>query len=332
MKNNLLLTNQNIITKVQYLIMLIMLFSCVNIAQEVTYISKGSIGDNKTNNSEYELQFSVGDRVIFPPEKRKPEYYSSIMIEKDASRGQSNIQNINGRIRVADNFETISPFGLSNSKNLNYEQYVGRIGKIIGLGEKKSGIYLPLQIQMEDNNEKITVVLTSSYSLVPVAPIDKLRTQLKGKTIWLRDNSLSIYDQNRDSFGTLDLPKQYLPLKVVDVVVGWETVSPLRLILETKSGEKGYLDFSVGDFEEKFNYKFFTKDPRTVYKWSASAWASIEDGQVWVGMTKAQAELAWGEPNSINRTTTRRGVLEQWVYGSGNYLYFANGTLTSFQN
>lgn len=53
-----------------------------------------------------------------------------------------------------------------------------------------------------------------------------------------------------------------------------------------------------------------------------------------IGMTMNQVlnKTSWGEPQSVNRTTTRYGVREQWVYGNGNYLYFENGKLTAIQN
>lgn len=40
----------------------------------------------------------------------------------------------------------------------------------------------------------------------------------------------------------------------------------------------------------------------------------------------------WGEPYDINRTVTEYGTYEQWVYGNGQYLYFEDGILTSFQD
>jgi len=49
-------------------------------------------------------------------------------------------------------------------------------------------------------------------------------------------------------------------------------------------------------------------------------------------MTTEQARLAWGTPERINRTTTAAGTREQWVYGSGNYLYFDDGVLETIQN
>lgn len=40
----------------------------------------------------------------------------------------------------------------------------------------------------------------------------------------------------------------------------------------------------------------------------------------------------WGKPQRINRSGNAYGTHEQWVYGNGNYLYFDNGVLTSWQN
>ena len=39
----------------------------------------------------------------------------------------------------------------------------------------------------------------------------------------------------------------------------------------------------------------------------------------------------WGPPDSVNRTITKSGVHEQWVYRSG-FLYFENGALTAIQD
>lgn len=56
-------------------------------------------------------------------------------------------------------------------------------------------------------------------------------------------------------------------------------------------------------------------------------------GGVRLGMTPKQVRAsAWGAPHSVNRTTSRSGVYEQWVYGNGGYLYFENGELVTIQN
>ena len=52
-----------------------------------------------------------------------------------------------------------------------------------------------------------------------------------------------------------------------------------------------------------------------------------------IGMTPEEVlQSSWGKPEHINRTTTSRGVSEQWVYEGRNYLYFDNGRLTTIQN
>jgi len=52
-----------------------------------------------------------------------------------------------------------------------------------------------------------------------------------------------------------------------------------------------------------------------------------------IGMTTADVlASSWGRPEKVNRSTYAWGTSEQWVYGSGNYLYFKDGVLESIQN
>ena len=74
------------------------------------------------------------------------------------------------------------------------------------------------------------------------------------------------------------------------------------------------------------------KKERAAKKWPKRVWAAIDKGTVFIGMTSAQAQESWGEPDDINRTISRAGVREQWVYGMGSYLYFEDGILTTIQN
>lgn len=55
-----------------------------------------------------------------------------------------------------------------------------------------------------------------------------------------------------------------------------------------------------------------------------------------IGMTADEVLAStWGEPSDINRTTTRYGVSEQWVYRSSSsktrYIYFDDGIVTAIQ-
>lgn len=80
------------------------------------------------------------------------------------------------------------------------------------------------------------------------------------------------------------------------------------------------------------NRNFYTKD-QELAKTSKLCELSKKSG-VRIGMTaKAVLEKSsWGEPKGVNKTSTRYGTEEQWVYGDGNYLYFKNGKLTAIQN
>jgi len=50
-------------------------------------------------------------------------------------------------------------------------------------------------------------------------------------------------------------------------------------------------------------------------EWSNNVKMLIRKGKVVIGMTNNQVLASLGEPNDINRTVTKYGVHEQWVYG-----------------
>jgi hypothetical protein len=54
--------------------------------------------------------------------------------------------------------------------------------------------------------------------------------------------------------------------------------------------------------------------------------------KVKVGMTPGQTRCVLGEPERVNTTTTATGVSEQWVYGTGRYVYFRDGMVEAIQD
>ena len=54
-----------------------------------------------------------------------------------------------------------------------------------------------------------------------------------------------------------------------------------------------------------------------------------------IGMTPDEVKAStWGEPSSINKTTTKYGIREQWVYRSSvkdKYIYFEDGLVSAIQ-
>ena len=75
-------------------------------------------------------------------------------------------------------------------------------------------------------------------------------------------------------------------------------------------------------------------NPRNVYKLSDDEWNGIQNGKVWVGMSKTAFQLlGYTMPDAVNSRNTIYGVYEEYTY-KFNYLwdtyYFLNGYLTKF--
>ena len=80
---------------------------------------------------------------------------------------------------------------------------------------------------------------------------------------------------------------------------------------------------------------YFTR--RIHSAWGDQALDAIDRKQIWIGMTKEQLHLSWGNPNYTNRTTLPNGLQEQCIYGSDSllgrkYVYLDNGIVTSWQD
>ncbi|WP_226669006.1 hypothetical protein [Microbulbifer aggregans] len=58
----------------------------------------------------------------------------------------------------------------------------------------------------------------------------------------------------------------------------------------------------------------------------------MRSGKVWIGATSNQVLLSWGSPVDVNTSLTQSAKREQWVYGSGNYVYLTNGVVSGIQN
>jgi hypothetical protein len=67
---------------------------------------------------------------------------------------------------------------------------------------------------------------------------------------------------------------------------------------------------------------------------SPPAFHAISEGEIRLGMTSEQTRASWGAPTEIHRSVYTFGIHEQWVYGRmwPTYVYFEDGSLTSWQN
>ncbi len=57
-----------------------------------------------------------------------------------------------------------------------------------------------------------------------------------------------------------------------------------------------------------------------------------EKSEPLIGMTAEEVKNSkWGNPVRVNKTTTKYGTYEQWVYSNNKYIYFDNGKVTAIQ-
>lgn len=222
------------------------------------------------------------------------------------------------------------------SGKLTRKQYAGRIARVVAVSD--FGGRAHLEFEMEDTKEHLRARTTDGSERVTgmalVDDIENARAQWQGQTLWCKESRLVTHDATTGQVSYVTI-KKYAPVKVVEVGAGWNEEKPIRFVLETADGKRGFLDLNLSGtnvFKEarhlhRFEHCFLTADPRLQYKWPPQTWKLIEQGQIAAGMTAEQVKLSWGEPDKITRTATG----EQWTYPGGP-LAFKNNVLIGKQN
>lgn len=296
------------------ILLLIILFSFIMttiFSQENSYIQSGSIGtvdeieENENPLFDYKsIDEWIGDEFIFLPTKKSWQKYAY----------------------------------QSFKSSLSYEKYVGKIIKVTSIDNKS----LPkVQFKVNDTGEVITATAYSDQidGIARLSDINEARKNWMNSTLWYKREKLFTYNENTDSLGEFKI-KKYSPVKIINIVLGWDADAPVRFIAETEDGNIGFISINLSGTNtpkilrnlSTFDDYFLSEDPRLKYNWPEDIWKYIEEGKVIIGMNRNQAKMSWGEPKKINKTTNGTVTREQWVYISNNYLYFNNGSLTSIQN
>jgi len=215
--------------------------------------------------------------------------------------------------------------------SVHVRKFAGRIGKVVSVGEFSGRAHV--EFEMEDTGERVrarTIVNKESLKGMALADdIEAARGQWAGKTVWNKGLMISCFDQQSGAVSMLRV-KKYSPLKVAEVVAGWNEEAPVRLMLETADGKRGFLDLNLSGTNvqkevrhaSRFEESLLAEDPRLKYKWPAATWTAIMNGQIVTGMTMDQVRMSWGDPEKIARTAAG----EQWTYPGGT-LVFKNGVM-----
>ena len=221
------------------------------------------------------------------------------------------------------------------NRAITHQKYAGRVARVITANDSGASAYI--EFEMEDDGEKLRLFTVAGKESVRgmalVDDIENARKQWAGKTLWSKMLLISSYDEQSGAI-TMTPVKKFSPLKVVDVVPGWDEEKPVRFKLETPGGQQGFVDLNLSGtnvrkearLQSRLENHLLADDPRLKYKWAPDVWSAIEKGQVYEGMTEEQVKMSWGEPEKVTRTEAG----EIWTYQSGA-LVFRKGILRGSQ-
>jgi hypothetical protein len=221
------------------------------------------------------------------------------------------------------------------SRSVTHQKYAGRVARVVSANDSSASAYI--EFEMEDDGERLRVFTVANKESVRgmalLDDIENARKQWAGKTVWGKMLMISSYDEQSGAI-TMTVVKKFAPLKVIDVVPGWDEEKPARFKLETPDGKQGFVDLNLSGtnvqkevrYLSRFEDHLLPENPKLKYKWRADVWAAIEKGQVYQGMTEEQVKMSWGEPEKVTRTAAG----EVWTYTSGT-LVFKKGILSGSQ-
>jgi hypothetical protein len=221
------------------------------------------------------------------------------------------------------------------SRMVTHKKYAGRVARVVTANDSGASAYI--EFEMEDDGERLRVFTVANKESVRgmalLDDIENARKQWAGKTVWGKMLMISSYDEQSGAI-TMTMVKKFGPLKVVDVVPGWDEEKPARFKLETPDGKQGFVDLNLSGtnvqkevrYLSRFEDHLLAENPRLKYKWRADVWSAIEKGQIYPGMTEEQVKMSWGEPEKLTRTAAG----EVWTYTNGT-LVFKKGILSGSQ-
>jgi hypothetical protein len=192
----------------------------------------------------------------------------------------------------------------------------------------------------EGANYEIKLTSGCLADLPPASDLETARKLFINKTLWLNEDHIRLGAPLNDDERRLITGLRLEPVTVTEIKLGWYNQYPFVFVLKTAKGDIGYLETNVSGtntinkLDDLFGAKFFTRDPRLIYKFTPQVWANVKNKVTVIGMPKDAVRLNEGSPKKINTTITGKMVTEQWVYGSdgySRYLYFTNDKLTSIQ-
>lgn len=174
------------------------------------------------------------------------------------------------------------------------------------------------------NRDYLEVPFTIDLDLV-----DKVANTLKGRRLYVRTPLWFTLD------GEAYAGRKFVEVEINDVLPANE-VYPLKVVFNDDKGEKHTLFMTAALGSSRFVSRDFASlfsfgNPKENYPAiTEQMWQNIVNTRPAVGMTKPEASLAIGTPQSIDRGHNQSSAYERWNYTDGRYLIFEDGLLVQF--
>ncbi len=144
-------------------------------------------------------------------------------------------------------YQLIEPIDEKFGK-LSYEDYVGKIVKVLAIAPSKfkiEGVW-EVFLEVEGTGEKLRAEAYSDsiMGLANLQDIDDARSKYLGKTLRYSGGVLSRYNAITDKVEYFSVPKNTL-VKVTDIVISWDDTAPIRFVVQTPTGDEGFIDVNM---------------------------------------------------------------------------------------
>ena len=221
---------------------------------------------------------------------------------------------------------------LNSDGRIPYFRLKNNTGRVLGYYFSSFEKYLVVQL---DNGKKYKWNYDiSKNTILPthLALVEDIEhaEQYIGENIWLnqfRTDSIFINNSKK-------IFKKFEKVKIIGVKIFQNSVvdNPIWLEIHTDGEYSAFIRYN-GEFKLQGRQNNYHDKNPFKKKWDKSIVQKIKKGKIDFGMNQNQVRLSMGNPASINNTSSRHGVSQQWVFGDSinnkRYLLFKNGKLVS---
>ena len=184
-----------------------------------------------------------------------------------------------------------------------------------------------LELNEKESGDKVyfeyNASFKSSFPFIVVGFFEKAKSTVVGQKFVFNNRVLKSSTDINTGDSLVNTPNQ--KWECTDLTIE-EKYYSLSLIIKNSVGQSTDISYS-SVFGIHRQGKAYTEKEANLYeqKFGKSSWLTILNREIVVGFTEEMVLLSWGKPKKINRASSG----DQWVY-DGQYVYFENGKMTSF--